>query len=377
MPDLTANSPDTRKRIAVLASGGVDSSVALHLLKKQGHSVTAFYLKVWMEGDTFFGHCPWREDVAYVEKIAAQLGVPFEVMPMQQEYWDLIIAYTLREVQAGRTPNPDMMCNKLFKFGAFYERAGREYDAMASGHYARTLVDAAGEVHLLTSKDPVKDQTYFLSQMQRDQIARCIFPLGELDKAAVRRLAREADLPNALRPDSQGICFLGKINYRDFLSRHVGRKPGRIVEQASGRILGEHEGYWFYTIGQRNGLRLSGGPWFVIDKDGPENIIYVAHGYDPEEIYRDRIDVQAFNWISPRKSAILEGDVAELDRTSTGASLFACKIRHSPEFFQTTVQFDSEASLTLRPQSRIAGVAKGQFAVLYAGAECLGGGVIV
>lgn len=375
MTDLTTHSPTSRQRIAVLVSGGVDSAVALCLLKRQGHSVTAFYLKVWMEGDTFFGNCPWREDVAYVEKIAAQLGVPFEVMPMQQEYWDLIIDYTLREVQAGRTPNPDMMCNKLFKFGAFDERAGHEYDRMASGHYAKTILDDAGSVRLLTSPDPVKDQTYFLSQMQREQLTRCLFPLGDLDKAGVRQLAREFDLPNADRPDSQGICFLGKINYREFLSRHVGRKPGRIIEQSTGRILGDHEGYWFYTIGQRNGLRLSGGPWFVIDKDGPENIVYVAHGYDPETIYRDRIEVQAFNWISPLRGAILAG-AAEVDHAAEGP-IFACKIRHSPEFFHAAVRFEDETSLTLRPQERVGGVAKGQFAVLYLGRECLGGGVIV
>ena len=368
--------PPAGSRIAVLASGGVDSSVALALLKQQGYRPTAFYLKVWMEGPAFSGSCPWLEDVEYVRTITSQIGVPFELLPMQREYWDLVISYTLREVAAGRTPNPDMMCNKLFKFGAFYEIAGSDYDLIASGHYARTRRDPGGEVRLLTSRDPRKDQTYFLSQMSREQLARAHFPLGDLDKQSVRRLARELELPNAERPDSQGICFLGKINYREFLSHHVGRKNGAIIEQATGKILGQHEGYWFYTIGQRNGLRLSGGPWFVVDKDGPENILYVAHGYDPEEIYRDRIDVEAFNWISPDRSSLLDGSHPGLERDEAGAALLRCKIRHSPEFFDAAVHFSDAGRLTLLPKQRVGGVAKGQFAVLYRGDECLGGGVI-
>jgi tRNA (5-methylaminomethyl-2-thiouridylate)-methyltransferase len=366
----------SRSNIAVLASGGVDSSIALHLLRQQGHSVTAFYLKVWMEGETVLGNCPWREDAEYVQKIADQIGVPFEIFAMQREYWDLIIDYTLREVKAGRTPNPAMMCNKLFKFGAFYDLAGKDYDLIASGHYAKTVRDEQGSVRLLTSMDPKKDQTYFLSQMSRDQLSRSVFPLGDLNKSQVRILAKELNLANAERPDSQGICFLGKINYRDFISRHVGRKTGRIIEQSTGRILGDHEGFWFYTIGQRNGLRLSGGPWFVVDKDGPENIIYVAHGYDPDQVYRDRIDVKAFNWISPLKDTFLKASAPGNLGSTDELPVLSCKIRHTPEFFHARIQFRDAESLTIWPEEKVGGVAKGQFAVLYQGRECLGGGVI-
>jgi len=351
--------------IAVLLSGGVDSSIALHLLQQQGHRIQAFYLKVWMEEDTPFGDCPWQEDVRYVEKVCSQLNVPFEIVPMQREYWDRVVAYTLAEVSVGRTPNPDMMCNQLVKFGAFDEKYGKEFDRIASGHYARTRLDETGRVHLLTSQDNKKDQTYFLSQMRREQLARALFPIGDLTKAQVRERAAALHLATSDRPDSQGICFLGKINYRDFLARHVGRKKGKIVERSTGNILGDHDGFWFYTIGQRFGLRLAGGPWFVVDKEGESNTVFVAHGRDPEEVYCDRIDVTAFNWINPLIAAQQPNSVP-----------IRFKIRHAPEFFTGRVELQGNDSLTIYPDAKIAGVAKGQFAVLYQDQECLGGGVI-
>lgn len=365
--------------IAVLVSGGVDSAVALHILKEHGYDVTAFYLKVWMEGDTFVDDCPWREDVDYVQKVADHLHVAFEIVPMQREYWDRVVEYTLKEVERGLTPNPDMMCNKLIKFGAFHQKYGKNFSYIASGHYAKTVWDEQGTVHLLTSMDSKKDQTYFLSQMSRKQLGRSVFPLGDLTKPQVRGIAATLNLANSQRPDSQGICFLGKINYREFISRHVGRKTGKIVERSTGRVLGDHEGFWFYTIGQRFGLRLSGGPWFVVDKDGANNIIYVAHGRDPEQVYTNRIQVQAFNWINPPHGFLLhQGEVIkpESEKETEHELPLAGKIRHAPDFFQSRVTISPGGRLTIYPESKIAGVAKGQFAVLYQGKECLGGGVI-
>jgi tRNA-5-taurinomethyluridine 2-sulfurtransferase len=351
-----------QSKIAALVSGGVDSAVALYLLREQGHDVTAFYLKVWMEDDTLLGDCPWQEDVDYVRAVCEQLGTSFEIVAMQREYWDRVVDYALREVRQGRTPNPDMMCNKLIKFGAFYDEFGKAFDFIASGHYALTDRTDPGGVHLQTSADQKKDQTYFLSQMNRQQLGRAVFPIGEFTKQQVRDMAITRGLANAHRPDSQGICFLGKINCRDFIARHVGRRNGDIVDQTCGKILGEHEGFWFYTIGQRFGLGLSGGPWFVVDKDSASNTIYVAQGYDPEQMYCDRIEVQAFNWINPMPAH--------------AAKDILFKIRHAPEFYRGHVQLTDETSLVIRPEQRIAGVAKGQFAVLYHERECLGGGVI-
>ena len=207
--------------IAALLSGGVDSSVALKLAKEKGHHVTAFYLKVWMEDDFSFGDCPWEEDVEYVHKVSGQLDVPFEIVPMQREYFERVVEYALGELKKGRTPNPDMMCNRFIKFGAFYEKFGKDFDRISSGHYAKLVTDCSGIPHLRTNPDPVKDQTYFLSQMTVDQLAHSFFPLGDLDKKQVRDLAGQYNLVNANRKDSQGICFLGKINYRDFLKKYA------------------------------------------------------------------------------------------------------------------------------------------------------------
>jgi tRNA (5-methylaminomethyl-2-thiouridylate)-methyltransferase len=351
--------------IAALLSGGVDSSVALKLALEKGHSVTAFYLKVWMEDDFSFGDCPWEEDVEYVKKVSKQLDVPFEIVPMQREYFNQVVEYALGELKKGRTPNPDMMCNRFIKFGAFFEKFGKEYDRISSGHYAKLKTDCTGLTHLYTNPDPVKDQTYFLSQMTSEQLAHSYFPLGDLDKKQVRQLASQYNLVNANRKDSQGICFLGKINYRDFLKKYAGQKKGPIIEKATGKKLGTHNGFWFYTIGQRHGLELSGGPWFVIEKDTMENIIYVSKGYDPVEVYVDKFYVEDFNWINMLPGLANGGPVKVL-----------FKIRHSPIFYKGTVEKTELNKLLFVPDEKIARVAKGQFAVIYQNGECYGGGVI-
>ena len=255
-----------RKSIAVLVSGGVDSAVVVHRLSQDPSlDLDLFYIRIGMDDGR--GDCSAEEDIEMCSLIARQYGLPLEVVSLHEEYWDNVMAYALRTVKAGLTPNPDIMCNSLIKFGYFEERWGREFDLTATGHYARTIIDADGRKWLGTAVDPVKDQTDFLARISGRQLEHLIFPLGDMPKADVRRIAAEAKLPNALRRDSQGICFLGKINYNDFIRRHLGERPGPIVEIETGKKLGEHRGYWFHTIGQRKGLGLSGGPWFVVRKN--------------------------------------------------------------------------------------------------------------
>ena len=243
-------------KIAVLISGGVDSAVAVHRLLEQGHDLHLFYIRIGLDTDE--GDCSAEEDIEMCRFIAARYKLPFDVVSLHQEYWDNVMEYALKTVREGLTPNPDSMCNKMIKFGYFERRWGHEFDKTATGHYATTL-DIDGRVYLGTAIDPVKDQTDFLARIDYDQLSHLMFPIGDIPKAQVREIAIATAMPNAYRHDSQGICFLGKINYNDFIRRHLGERPGAIVEIETGRKLGTHRGYWFHTIGQRKGLGLSGG----------------------------------------------------------------------------------------------------------------------
>ncbi len=261
-------------KIAALLSGGVDSSVALSLLRSEGHDVTAFYLKVWLEDElSHLGTCPWEEDLRFAKEVCRRLDVPLEVRSLQKPYWDRVVRYAVSELEAGRTPSPDVLCNQQIKFGAFLDEIDSGFDRVASGHYARRD-DVGGSVVLKSGVDPVKDQTYFLSRLSQQQLARALFPLGGIHKSDVRKRARELGLSNQDRRDSQGICFLGKIPYREFVRHHLGEREGDIVDVESGSVLGRHKGYWFHTIGQREGLGLSHGPWFVQGKDVARNVVY-------------------------------------------------------------------------------------------------------
>ena len=347
-------------KIAVLLSGGVDSSLALALLKEQGHDLTAWYLKIWLEDDaSFLGECPWEEDLSYARQVCDKLDVPLKVMPLQQEYYKLVVGYTLEELKNGRTPSPDIFCNRLIKFGAFMDRVGDEYDKIASGHYARIVQDDDG-VHLFRAPDPVKDQTYFLSRMKREQLSKILFPVGEYHKTRVRELAEEYDLPTKSRKDSQGICFLGKIKFRDFARMYLGEKQGNILELESGNCLGLHKGFWFYTIGQRTGLGLSGGPWYVVRKDIEKNIIYVSRTRGAEREARASFRVGSFNWI----------------REPEAGERLSCKLRHGPQIYGCTLDREGDCgNVTLDDADR--GIAAGQFSVFYSGEECLGCGTIL
>jgi len=347
-------------KVAVLVSGGVDSSVALHLLKEQGHDVTAFYLKIWLEDElSYMGNCPWEQDLSYVKKVCDQLNVPLKVLSLQKEYWDSVVSYTIAEIKAGRTPNPDMLCNQAVKFGAFLNMIDDSYDKVATGHYAH-VHEENGTAILSMTPDAIKDQTYFLARLSQDQLKRVLFPIGHLTKADVRKIAHDINLPNKDRKDSQGICFLGKLKFSEFVKFHLGNNPGDIVEYETGTVLGSHNGFWFYTIGQRQGLGLAGGPWYVVSKDIDKNIVYVSRNYYSEEKKRNSFIVKNMNWLSETKPQKEE--------------LFV-KVRHGEKRYPAHVRYDID-SVHVQLSEDDQGIAPGQFAVFYDGNRCLGSGII-
>lgn len=351
-----------------MISGGVDSAVAVHRLVEQGHDVHLFYIRIGR--DDGLGDCSAEEDIEMCRLIAARYGLPLDVVPLHDEYWEYVMSYALQTVRQGLTPNPDMMCNLIIKFGFFEERWGHEFDITASGHYASTETDAAGYKWLTTAADPVKDQTDFLARITYKQLQHIMFPIGELPKAEVREIARATRLPNALRKDSQGICFLGKINYNDFIRRHLGEMPGPIVELETGKILGQHRGFWFHTIGQRKGLGLSGGPWYVVKKDVEQNIIYVSGGYDTERQYGRSLHIAETRFITLDPWQ---------DTACTDAEIMF-KNRHMPDFIPGTLtRVDgADGEFVISSERKVQGIAPGQFAVIYDkdGHRCLGSGVI-
>ncbi|MDL2222774.1 tRNA 2-thiouridine(34) synthase MnmA [Bacteroidales bacterium OttesenSCG-928-M11] len=352
--------------IAALVSGGVDSSVIVHQLKEAGYDPTIFYIRIGMEDEEGYIDCPAEEDIEITSYIAKKYGCKMEVVSLHEEYWENVVSYTIDAVRRGLTPNPDMMCNKLIKFGTFEQKWGHAFDKIATGHYATTS-EQNGKIYLSTAADHVKDQTYFLGQVDYLQISKLMFPIGHLNKSEVRAIAAEERLPSAMRKDSQGICFLGKINYNDFIRRYLGEKPGKIVELETGKILGKHKGYWFHTIGQRKGLCLSGGPWFVIKKDIVNNTVFVSQGYDPESQYGKIINLQGFHFITEDPW----GDF-------TNKKEIAFKIRHTPEFTYGSLSKIGDI-YRIESEDKIQGIAAGQFGVVYDREcnLCLGSGMII
>jgi len=346
--------------VAVLLSGGVDSSVALNLLKNEGHSLTAFYLKIWLEDDlAFLGNCPWEEDLEYVRAVCNQLNVPLEIVNMQQEYLDIVVEYTISELKQGNTPSPDIMCNLNIKFGLFFNKISKDFDKVASGHYAQ-IEEINSFYYLKENPDKVKDQTYFLSYLKQQQLKKILFPIGKYTKQQVRLMANQFNLPNKNRKDSQGICFLGKIKYNDFIKFHLGEKLGKIVEIETGKILGNHKGYWFHTIGQRSGLGLSGGPWVVIKKDIEENIVYVSRNNQTEKIPHDKLKVLDINWI-PYKPDF---------------DFYEIKLRHGANKNIGVIEKIDNQNVILKLNEPDQGISNGQFAIFYKSGYCYGGGKI-
>lgn len=362
-------------RIAALISGGVDSAVAVHRLVEQGHDVHLFYIRIANDVDDGSNDCSAEEDIDICRLIARRYGLPLDIVSLHAEYWENVMEYALRTVRSGLTPNPDIMCNKMIKFGFFEQRWGHEFDLTATGHYADTEIDSDGIKWLRTAVDPVKDQTDFLAQISYDQLRHLVFPIGDISKARVREIAVEARMPNATRKDSQGICFLGKINYNDFIRRHLGERPGPIVEIETGRKLGEHRGFWFHTIGQRKGLGLSGGPWFVVRKNIHDNVIYVSHGYDTEKQYGRTLHLSEMHFIT---RDIWQGRPCQ-------SVPVTFKNRHTPVFMDATLtrlddQLDGSGmpEYVLHSSDRVQGIAPGQFGVIYTPDRriCLGSGLI-
>lgn len=351
--------------IAALLSGGVDSSVVVHLLCEQGYKPTLFYIKIGMDGAEYMD-CSAEEDIEMSTAIARKYGLSLEVVDLHKEYWENVAAYAIDKIRKGLTPNPDVMCNKLIKFGCFEQRVGKDFDFTVTGHYA-TTIRQDGKTWLGTAKDPVKDQTDFLAQIDYLQVSKLMFPIGGLMKQEVREIASRAGLPSARRKDSQGICFLGKINYNDFVRRFLGEREGAIIELETGKKVGTHRGYWFHTIGQRKGLGLSGGPWFVIKKDIEENIIYVSHGYGVETQFGSEFRINDFHFITEN---LWKDAGKEIDITF--------KIRHTPEFTKGKLVQEEGGQFRILSSEKLQGIAPGQFGVIYdEGARiCVGSGEI-
>lgn len=357
------------KNIAVLLSGGVDSAVALRLLQDQHPEakITACYLKIWLEDElAFLGECPWEEDLHYVREICKNCDVELSIINLQSEYLDRVVDFALDELRAGRTPSPDIHCNERIKFGAFFEKINEEYDLVASGHYAQIKRSEDGRAHLMRAPDPIKDQTYFLSNLSQAQLQKIAFPIGHLPKKDVRHLAEHYDLPPKNRKDSQGICFLGKIPYREFVKHHLGEKKGDIIELESGKVLGQHLGSWFHTIGQRKGLGLGGGPWYVVDKNFEANTVFVSHQEGYLKLAQNQFKLRDINWINPLSE----------DMRQQGDIPLHFKLRHGPELNVGTLSPTSTCEAKIRLEKSDPGIASGQHAVIYHNEECLGGGVI-
>lgn len=336
------------KHIAVLLSGGVDSSVVLYELVRQGLCPDCFYIKIGPE-ETEEWDCSSEEDLEMATAVSHKYGCRLEIVDCHREYWEQVTSYTINKVREGMTPNPDVMCNRLIKFGAFHEKRGHDYDLIATGHYAQTETDDEGRKWLTTSPDPVKDQTDFLAQIYGWQLQKAWFPIGHMMKDEVRVIAEREHLVNARRRDSQGICFLGKINYNDYIRRYLGELPGDVIELETGKRIGQHRGHWFHTIGQRKGMGFGGGPWFVVKKDIARNIIYVSHGYDPQTAYRQDFPIRDFHSINGQ----LPPEQVTL------------KIRHTPEFIPARLEQKGNGDYVVHAHSPIHGVAPGQFCVIY------------
>lgn len=363
-------------RIVLGMSGGVDSSVAAWLLKQQGHEVIGLFMKNW-EDDDDSEYCSTRQDLLDAASAADVVGVELQAVNFSAEYKDRVFAEFLREYQAGRTPNPDVLCNAEIKFKAFLDHAIKlGAEKIATGHYARVR-EVNGRYELLRGLDVTKDQSYFLHRLNQLQLSRALFPVGELEKSQVREIARKIDLPNAAKKDSTGICFIGERPFREFLNRYLSKEPGPILDDR-GRQIGDHLGLSFYTLGQRKGIGLggqkdgSGQAWYVARKDIANNALYVVQGHDHPWLLSRSLVAQDVSWVSGQSpSRVMEVDnELRSDLSQLGAKTryrqtdAACAFAETGEGF--SLSFSSEQWA----------VTPGQSAVLYDGEVCLGGGVI-
>lgn len=346
------------KKVFVGLSGGVDSSVTAALLKQQGYDMTGVYMKNWSK-DLPGMKCPWQEDYQDAKRVAVQLGIPFKMYDFETEYRQRVVDYMLREYRAGRTPNPDVMCNQEVKFGLFLETAlGEGADFIATGHYARVE-----DGQLLTAKNVEKDQTYFLYRVTEDALQHSLMPIGEFKtKAEVRALAKKFGLVTAEKKDSQGICFVGKVGIKDFLLYELGPQPhGNIVDE-SGKVIGEHDGAIFFTIGQRHGLNVGGGlPYYVTGKNIEKNEISVTRDLDGQNLWRSELNLTQLHWINA---------APEPNKT------YQIRTRYRAPLVEGTITIDGDRA-TVHLRSDVRAITPGQSAVFYDTDHVIGGGIVI
>lgn len=349
-------------RVVIGMSGGVDSSVAALLLKEQGYDVIGIFMKNWDDTDEN-GVCTATEDYEDVIRVCNQIGIPYYAVNFEKQYWDKVFTYFLDEYKAGRTPNPDVMCNKEIKFKAFLEHAlklGADY--LATGHYAR-VEEIDGEVKMLRGIDQNKDQTYFLNQLTQAQLEKVMFPIGNIEKKRVREIAKEAGLATATKKDSTGICFIGERNFKEFLSGYLPAQKG-IMQTLDGTTVGEHDGLMYYTIGQRHGLGIGGAgdPWFVVGKNLKDNVLYVEQGFEHPSLYSDAINAVNISWVSNEEQP----------------NEFSCtaKFRYRQADEKVTVQILPNGCAKVVFDRPVRAITPGQAVVFYDGDVCLGGGTI-
>lgn len=357
-------------RVVVGMSGGVDSSVTALLLKRQGYDVVGVFMKNWDDTDEN-GICTATEDYKDVAKVAAKICIPYYSVNFEKEYWDRVFKYFIAEYKKGRTPNPDVICNKEIKFKAFIDYANQlGADYVATGHYADLKRDADGRMHLMRAKDQHKDQTYFLSQLDYHQLDKVMFPLANYTKPEIRQIAKEAGLATADKKDSVGICFIGEDgHFREFLSQYIPAQPGN-METVDGQVVGQHMGLMYYTIGQRRGLGLGGNkksnePWFVIGKDIKKNILYVGQGYHNEHLYATHLEASDIQWVD--------------DVVSRYGHDFHCtaKFRYRQKDVGVTAHIAEDSQhVTVEFDDPARAITPGQAVVFYDGQECLGSAII-
>ena len=352
-------------KIIVGMSGGVDSSVAALLLIEQGYQVEGLFMKNWEEDDDA-DYCAAAEDLADAQAVCDKLDIPLHSVNFASEYWDRVFSHFLHEYRAGRTPNPDILCNREIKFHAFLDHARTlGADRIATGHYARTRIDGT-RTRLLRGIDDSKDQSYFLHALDESQLAQALFPLGELPKNQVRDIAREHGLVTHDKKDSTGICFIGERRFDTFLQRYIPAQPG-LIQSASGETLGEHRGLMYYTLGQRRGIGIGGRqhadetPWYVVDKDLENNILIVAQGQHHPRLYHNTLETSHIHWINGPDSAV---------QTCTA------KIRYRQADQPCTIESPSADRHIVRFAQPQRAITPGQSIVCYQDEVCLGGGVI-